>query len=115
MRDGLLWWAYKKEDGGSVMLQLVVPGQYRQQVVQELHSGDMGGHMGTEKTHGRLKERFYWLGYWDDVRLFCEVCAGCATRKTSAPKRRAPLQPIQTGYPLEVVAMDLSGPFPESS
>ena len=29
------------------------------------------------------------------------------------PNRRTSLQPIQVGYPLELVAMDLTGPFPK--
>ena len=30
------------------------------------------------------------------------------------PTTRAPLQSIKTGYPLQLVAMDIMGPFPES-
>ena len=103
VKDGLLWRAYEEENSESVTLQFVVPGQYRQRILQELHSGAMGGHLGTEKTHGRLKERFYWPGYWNDVWLFCEACTSCSTRKTPAPKRRAPLQSVQTGNPMELV------------
>ena len=47
------------------------------------------------------------------MRLHCEACTSCANRKTLAPKKRAPLQPIQAGHPLEIVAMDLTGSFPE--
>lgn len=114
MKDDLLWRAYEEESGNSCILQLVVPGQFREQIIHELHSGTMGGHLGTEKTHGRVKERFYWPGYWNNIRLFCEVCTSCATRKTPAPRRRAPLQSVQAGYPMEIVAMDLTGPFSES-
>ena len=114
VKDGLLWRMYESVDGTTFTLQLVVPGKYRQQIVQELHSGALGGHLGADKTHAKLKERFYWPGYWTEVRLHCEACTSCATRKTPAPKRRAPLQPIQAGHPLEIVAMDLTGPFPES-
>ena len=30
------------------------------------------------------------------------------------PKNRAPLQTIEVGYPMQVVAVDVVGPFPES-
>lgn len=105
---------YESVDGTTTTLQLVVPRKYRQQIVQELHSGALGGHLGADKTHGRVKERFYWPGYWNNVQLHCEACTSCSTRKTPAPKRQAPLQTIQAGHPLEIVAMDLTGPFPES-
>ena len=62
VKDGLLWRMYESVDGATFTLQLVVPGKYRQQIVQELHSGAFGGHLGADKTHAKLKERFYWPG-----------------------------------------------------
>ena len=114
VKDGLLWQVYKSMDGTTTTLKLIVFGKYRQQIVQELHSGALDGHLGADKMHGSVKEHFHWPGYWNEVRLHCETCTSCSTRKTSAPKRQAPLQPIQSGYPLEIVAMDLAGPLPES-
>ena len=38
----------------------------------------------------------------------------CASRKTPTPKARAPLQPIATSYPMQLVATDILGPLPES-
>lgn len=35
-------------------------------------------------------------------------------RKTPAPKNRAGLQSVKTGYPMQLVAVDILGPFPES-
>ena len=62
----------------------------------------------------QLKERFYWPRMSEDVKNWCQTCATCATRKSPAPKARAPLQTIQTGYPMQVIAVDITGPFPES-
>ena len=45
---------------------------------------------------------------------WCNRCASCAARKNPVPTTRAPLQSIKTGYPLQLVAMDIMGPFPES-
>ena len=90
-----------------------MPSKYREQIVKELHAGPMGGHLAVDKTHSRLKEQFYRPGYWKDVQLYGQTCTSCATQKTTAPKRRAPLQPIRAGHPLDIVAMDLTGPFHE--
>ena len=70
--------------------------------------------MGADKTLGRLRERFYWPGHYTDVRDWCHNCSACASRKTPAPKARAPLQSIVTSRPLELVATDILGPLPES-
>lgn len=61
-----------------------------------------------------MKKRFYWPGYAQDVRHWCQTCATCAARKTVAPKNRAPLQTIEIGYLMQVVAVDIIGPFLES-
>lgn len=70
--------------------------------------------MGTAKTLGKLKERFYWPGHYNDTREWCLNCAVCATRKTPAPKPRAALVPVSVGFPLDLVAVDILGPLPES-
>ena len=67
-----------------------------------------------DKTLSRLKERFYWPGHYNDVQNWCGSCSACASRKNPSPKARAPLTSIKTGYPLQIVAMDIVGPFPES-
>ena len=44
-------------------LQLIVLQIIRETVLAELHVGSTGGHLGQEKTLGKLKERFYWPGH----------------------------------------------------
>ena len=84
-------------------------------MLSELHEGRVGGHFGDDKTLARLKERFYWPGYFNDVQDWCKNCGTCATRKTPSPKARSPLTSIVAGYPLQLVAMDIVEPFPESA
>ena len=43
---------------------------------------------------------------------WCSVCPSCSTRKSPSPKARAPLKPILVGHPMQLVAVDLMGPFP---
>lgn len=100
LKDGLLWRRYESEDGNFSHRQLIVPKSLRQSVLQEIHAGVVGGHLGEEKTLSWLKERFYWPGHWTDVREFCRTCSICATRKTSSPKKWGPLTPVKAGYPM---------------
>ena len=62
----------------------------------------------------RVKEWFYWPGYHHDVCNWVRTCGGCTARKTPAPKQRAPLQSIKVGARLQLVAIDILGPFPTS-
>ena len=114
VKNGQLWRVFEDSRGTVLRHQLVVPTSLKTAVLRELHEGTASGHLGEEKTMSRLRERFYWSGQWNDVRDWCRTCAGCVTRKTAAPKQKAPLQTIPTSFPMQVVAMDILGPLPES-
>ena len=114
VHNGVLRRQFEAPDGSSSRLQTVVPEALREEVLTDLHEGALGGHLGVEKTLARLKERFYWPGHHNDVSDWCRNCGTCASRKSPAPKAHAPLKSIVTGYPMQLVAMDILGPFPES-
>ena len=102
LKDGVLW--RRVLGGGEGKLQLVVPAKLRQDILRSLHEGALSAHLGEEKMRNLLKERFYWPSCADDV----------SESETHAPKRRAGLQTLQVGYPLQMVCVDLLGPLPET-
>ena len=60
------------------------------------------------KTVARVKLRYYWPGYLDDVEEWCRTCVVCQRRKNPRSKNIAPLQSIGTGVaPFEQVALDI--------
>jgi hypothetical protein len=83
-------------------------------VRKEIHQGVLSGHLGEDKTLARVKECFYWRGYHNDVRDWCRQCPDCAATKSANPNNRAPLQSVKVGSPMQMVAVDIMGPFPES-
>ena len=92
----------------------MVPQSLREEIIQEFHSGALEGHLGVDKTVAKIKDRFYWPGMYEDVHQWIRTCSSCATRKSPPQKSRAPLQTIETGYPLQVVAVDILGQLTES-
>ena len=106
--DGILW--KKCMDGSRRFQQLVLPTKFQVDAIRDFHQDAVGGHIGEEMKHG-LKERFYWPGCTEAVREWCRNYISCTTRKTVAPKRRAPLQTIKAGYPMQIVSVDLIGPL----
>lgn len=62
----------------------------------------------------QLKRRFYWPAMSQDVKHWCQTCSVCATRKSSGRNNQGPMQGIKVGYPMQVIAVDITGPFPES-
>ena len=115
LKQGILYCRFPSSPGTKFCDRMVVPGALRPAVLQELHEGTLSGHLGTEKTIGKLKERFYWPGHYNDVHDWCQKCAQCAARKLPSPKPKAPLVPVSASAPLELVAMDILGPLPQST
>ena len=115
MCKGVLCRQYQTPDGSDPYLQIVVPMALHKEVLLDLHEGTMGEQLGADKTLGRLKEHFYWPGHYNNVKEWCQLCWTCASRKNPAPKPRAPLKSIKTSYPVEIVAMDMMSPLPEST
>ena len=115
LSKGVLMREYLDEKHGTSHKQLVVPKALQADVLDELHAGISGGHLGIDKTLSKLKLRFYWPGHYQDVQNWCKACVDCATRKSPAPKNRAPLGSIPAGNPGQFVSVDILGPFPEDS
>ena len=83
--DGVLCRRYESPNNNSSVIQLLVPRKLREEVLKDLHEGSMAGHLGVHKTLNRVKERFYWPGYHDDVYNWCKSCSVCARVKSPAP------------------------------
>ena len=82
--------------------QIVLPSCLRHVVLRQLHD-DMG-HMGRDRTTHLVKERFFWPKMSSEVDNYVASCRRCLQRKK--PTNFAPLVPITTSQPLEVVSMD---------
>ena len=59
-RNGVLYRQHEDERGPGSHLQLVVPRQAREETLQDIHGGVVGGHLGEKKILSWPKERFYW-------------------------------------------------------
>ena len=110
IENELLWRVFEDNDGTGCIYQLVIPGILKSGVLLDIHEGILGGNLGIDKSLGKLRERFYWPGQYNDVKKWCSTCVSCATRKSGRPTRRGPLQPVVVGYPLQLVAVDILGP-----
>lgn len=115
VKEGILYRQFEESSGKSSHLQLIIPRQLREEVLEEAHAGTMSCHLGEDKTIARVREKFFWPGYSNAAKEWCKTCANCATRKIPPRRRRGPLQNILTGYPMQMVATDIMGPFPTTT
>ena len=86
VKDGVLYRLWETPAGDAVVKQLILPKKLRPSVLQQLHCSSTAGHLGVNKTLGRLRERFYWVPCSKDVKAFCKTCDLCASRWSPARK-----------------------------
>lgn len=79
-----------------------------------MHNSLMGGHLGVNKTYGKLKQRFYWYEAKEDVLIWVRKCDTCAQNKPAQKTPKAHLGDNQVGGPMDRLATDLLGPLPET-
>ena len=117
MDNGVLcreWYPQGTGRGARSVLQVVAPSEIRQRLLQSLHNSPSGGHLGRTKTLLRVRQRFYWPHYKEDVIRWCKRCDVCARSKSGPVRKRAKLGHVPVGAPLERVAIDIMGPLPQT-
>ena len=88
----------------GISKQIVSPSKYHTLVVKELR--EEIGHLGAERVLDLARQRFFWLRMQTDLEHFIKnVCSG-VNQKRSAVPTRAPLRPIITTSPFEMVSID---------
>ena len=79
VEEGVLKRKYDSVKSNGFWTQFVVPCVLREQILQELHAGSLEGHLGEDKTNGKVREHFYWPGIQQDVTQWIRTCPTCAT------------------------------------
>ncbi|XP_031756161.1 uncharacterized protein LOC116410219 [Xenopus tropicalis] len=98
--------------------QLIVPFNYREQLLKVAHEVPLAGHLGVQKTKARLTHRFYWPNMGTDIANYCRSCLTCQRLGKSGDIAKAPLIPLPIiDEPFQRVAVDIVGPLaiPSSS
>ncbi|KAG1943646.1 hypothetical protein F2P79_015127 [Pimephales promelas] len=72
-------------------VQVILPKSLVPGVLSMLHNTPTGGHLGIQKLQAKVKDRFYWPGWFGDVKKWCRECRDCASRKDG----KAPVPPFR--------------------
>jgi hypothetical protein len=89
--------------------------ELQEEALRVLHDDLLAGaHLGYDRTVARLRERFWWPTMLHDTKQYIAECVMCAARKKPTGKPPGQLQSIVATYPLDVLAVDLVGPLPET-
>ena len=85
------------------------------EILQHIHNSLVGGHLGQKKTREKALQRFYWSGICEDCNNWVAKCDECTKVKCPPCRRRTPLWEMLVDVPLDRLAADILGPFPEST
>ena len=88
----------------GIISQIVLPRKYHRLVTTELHE-DMG-HLGTERVLELARQRFFWSCMQADIEYFIQNLCSCVKQRRPTAPTRAPLQPIITTSPFEMISID---------
>ena len=113
--SGVLYREWFETKGDFKTLQLVLPQEWHEEVLNMLQDNICTGHLGITRTIARVRRRFYWVGFKQDVNK-CNSCQVCQARKMPTTPLTAPppLKPYLVGMPMERVQIDIVAPLPES-
>ena len=116
LHDNLLVRRQENVDKDNVVIyQVIVPRKARRSILYACHDMKTSGHLGVSKTVSKIKQKFYWPGLQSDVRSYIAGCGTCSKRKGPIPTKRAPMQIVRSGFPMERIAIDILGELPETA
>jgi len=113
--NGILCRRWISVDATPDHWQVIMPFSYRSDFIHFAHTGLNGGHLGRHKTEEQVRRRAFWPNWRADVAIELRKCDACAGYHRGKPPRQCELIPFHAGEPFEVIAIDITGPFPKSS
>ena len=108
VKDNLLVKHYRFRAGLRPIEQIILPKCLKNMVLESLHDNEWAGHFGIKRTTARVKMRYYWPGYQQDIEEWCKTCIICQQRKNPTSKNTAPMTSIHSGQgPFEQIGLDI--------
>ena len=109
IEGGLLFSMAEPSRNAGRYLRLLLPQQYRQQVIDRCHAET--GHSAFLKTLTRIQEHYIWPGMRKHVRVYIRHCVLCNTLAPHHPAHPRGVVPVPPA-PFHTWGIDLVGPFP---
>ncbi|KAJ4798340.1 polyprotein [Rhynchospora pubera] len=69
-------------------------GQWRSQLIKEIHDSSLGGHYGIVNTYKRVKSMFLWPKLKEMVQAYVLACPNCQMNKPEHTRSPGLLQPL---------------------
>ena len=94
--------------------KLVVPAEWREEVLEECHDVPQAAHLGIKKTYHRVTQQYYWPNLFRDVAHYVRSCDRCQRTKVDQSLLPGVIAGRRVMQPWTVVAADIMGALPKS-
>ncbi len=102
--------------GNAERYRVVVPKAMVEKVLEFVHKGPAGGHMGFKRTYKRCRDAFWWLNMSKDIKDYLQQCEQCGKNKHETHPNVAPLQIMDIPDKVfDKLQVDFLGPFPTTT
>ena len=80
-RANILFWNKWNATNAKWDKRVLIPVDYRNEVMGVAHQSLTGGHLGPNKTLDRAVGQFYWPGIGNEIARYCKSCEICKNIK----------------------------------
>ena len=113
-KDGILYRSFHSPqvEHDTDFHQVVVPEQYRIQVMRLAHETLLGGHQVAKETTDKILTNYFWPGITSDVTRYCRSCDVCQRTLPNGKVGKVPLSTMPLiEIPFQRIAVDIVGPI----
>ena len=103
---------FKKDKTNERKYYRVITKDELDAVLCLMHNDPTSGHLGIEATFNRIRSRYYWPQFYEDIKKYVESCDACQRR--GRPRRNNELYPIPENSPFYQIGIDIVGPLPRT-
>ena len=106
---------FESLDGSEPYLQQIILPALVSKLITSLHNSATARYFGTSKTIEKIRQRYYWPGFKEDVKKHICCCDRCQKRSRPPRTHRHSLTEWPVSYPLNHIGLGFLGLLPISS
>jgi hypothetical protein len=103
---------YKMDKNDITKLYRVIQREELPALLYMMHNDPTSRHFTTDTMFTKIKTRYYWPQYYEDIKKYVESCDACQRRGRS--KKNNLLHPIPVHSPFYQIGIDFVGPLPRT-
>src|SRR5215204_7144580 len=103
---------YKKDQKNTKTLYRVIRKEELPAILYMMHNDPTSEHFATDAMFNKIRTRYYWPQYYEDIKRYVESCEACQRRERS--KKNNLLHPIPVHELFYQIGIDFVGPLPRT-